>query len=60
MTCDWCDREATSAAKRPARTQGPDYLKACDVHERTMTLLDYESCPLIEAEMAERRAQLKK
>jgi len=60
VTCDWCEKEATKAAKRPVRTIGPDYLKSCNDHERTIILLDYEFIPLAEAEMAEKRAALKK
>ena len=59
MICDWCDQEATKAGKRPLRTNGPDYLKSCDRHERWIVHLGYELCPLTEAEMAERRAQLR-
>jgi hypothetical protein len=60
MTCDWCDQEATQAGKRPSRTQGPDYLKACDKHERLIAFLGYEKADFNEAEQAERRAQIKK
>jgi len=60
MTCDWCDEEATKAGKRPSRTSGPEYLKSCDRHERWIKHLEYETAPIVEAQIAEKKGQLKK
>ena len=60
MTCDWCDQEATQAGKRPIRTQGPEYLKACEKHVRLIAVLGYEPSSIVEIQQAERAEKIKK
>jgi len=59
MSCDWCNEEATKAGRRPARTQGPDYVKSCSKHVRLIKLLEYDETDISEVEDAEKKAKRK-